>query len=74
MKKYLTKIVALENYNVETIRYNPDSLRPYQIAGNLWNYEKIGYAAKRLEALAKSWEKHGFTVKREYNDAAALLR
>lgn len=68
MKQYLIKITAQENKHIENIRYNPDSLRPYQIAGNLWNYDKIGYAARRLEMLAQSWEKHGFTVLREYGN------
>lgn len=68
MKQYLTKITAQENSHTESIRYNSDSLRPYQIAGNLWNYDKIGYAARRLEMLARSWEKHGFTVEREYSN------
>ena len=66
MKQYLIKITAQENSHVEGIRYNSDNFRPYQIAGNLWNYDKIGYASKRLEMLAKSWEEHGFTVQREY--------
>lgn len=66
MKKYLIKIKALENNHIETIRYNSDSLRPYQIANNLWNYDKVGHAARRLEMLAKSWERHGYTVERIY--------
>lgn len=68
MKQYLIKITAQENNHIENIRYNSDSFRPYQIAGNLWSYEKIGYAARRLERLAQSWEKHGFTVLREYGN------
>ncbi len=70
MKQYLIKITAQENDHIECIRYNSDSFRPYQIAGNLWNYNKIGYASRRLEMLAKSWEKHGFTVRREYGALA----
>lgn len=66
MKQYLIKITAQERHLVESIRYNPDSFRPYQIAGNLWNYDRIGFASRRLEMLAKSWEKHGLTVRREY--------
>ena len=68
MKQYLIKITAQENNHIENIRYNSDSFRPYQIAGNLWSYEKIGYAVRRLEWLAQSWEKHGFTVLREYGN------
>lgn len=68
MKQYLIKITAQENNNIVSVHYNSDSFRPYQIAGNLWNYDKIGYAARRLEMLARSWEKHGFTVEREYGN------
>lgn len=68
MKQYLIKITAQENNRIENIRYNSDSFRLYQIAGNLWSYEKIGYAARRLEWLVQSWEKHGFTVLRKYGN------
>ena len=68
MKQYLIKITAQENNHIESICYNSDSFHPYQIAGNLWSYKKIGYAARRLEWLAQSWEKHGFTVLREYSN------
>lgn len=40
MKQYLIKITAQENNHIESIRYNSDSFRPYQIAGNLWSYKK----------------------------------
>lgn len=74
MKQYLIKITAQENNHVESVRYNSDNLRPYQIAGNLWCYEKIGYAARCLEMLAQSWEKHGFTVLREYGSIKDVER
>ncbi len=74
MKKYLIKIESVENHNTAAVRYNSDSFRPYQIAGNLWNYDKIGYASRRLEMLAKSWENHGFTVRREYGTKEGIYK
>lgn len=65
MNKYLIKIEA-NNGAMENISINGDSLRPFQIAHNLWNYLYPGHAAHRLEMLAKSWENNGFTVRRIY--------
>ena len=65
MNKYLIKIEA-NNGVMEHIHINGDSLRPFQIRGNLWNYQYPGYAAHRLEILAKSWENNGFAVRRIY--------
>lgn len=64
MKQYLIRI---ENERgSENITINGDSLRPFMIAHNLWNYTTPGHAARRLEKLAQSWEKNGYTVKRVY--------
>ena len=65
MNTYLIKIEA-NNGAMESISINGDSLRPFQIAHNLWNYQYPGHAAHRLEMLAKSWENNGFAVKRIY--------
>lgn len=64
MKEYLIRI---ENgHTSERTMINGDSSRPFQIANNLWNYTTPGHAARRLEKLAESWEKNGYTVKRVY--------
>ena len=65
MNTYLIKIEAANGAN-ECVTINGDSYRPFQIAGNLWNYQYPGHAAHRLEMLAKSWENNGFAVKRIY--------
>ena len=65
MNAYLIRIEA-NNSIKECITINGDSNRPFQIAHNLWNYLTPGYAAHRLEILAKSWENNGFVVKRIY--------
>ena len=64
MKKYLIKIKT--NHISESITINGDSIRPFQIAHNLWNYTTPGHAAHRLEKLASSWENNGYTVDRIY--------
>jgi hypothetical protein len=64
MKEYLVRI---ENgHTSECTSISGDSYRSFQIANNLWNYTTPWHAAQRLEKLARSWEKHGFTVKRVY--------
>ena len=65
MKKYLIEIKA-DNCAKDCVSINGDSCRPFQIAGNLWNYQQPGYAAHRLEILAKAWENNGLSVKRVY--------
>ena len=65
MGKYLIKIEA-GNGAKECVSINGDSCRPFQIAGNLWNYQYPGHAARRLETLAKAWENNGLSVKRVY--------
>lgn len=65
MNTYLIKIEA-DSGAKDCISINGDSLRPFQVANNLWNYQCPGYAARRLETLAKTWENNGFTVKRTY--------
>lgn len=54
MNTYLIKIEA-DNGAKEGVTINGDSYRPFQIAHNLWNYQYPGYAAHRLEILAKNW-------------------
>lgn len=64
MKEYLIRI---ENgRGSEQVTINGDSCRPFMIAHNLWNYTTPGHAARRLEKLAQSWEKNGYTVKRVF--------
>ena len=65
MNTYLIKIES-SNGAIESISINGDSSRPFQIANNLWNYLYPGYAAHKLNTLAKNWEKLGFSVKRTY--------
>ena len=65
MNTYLIEIEA-DNGAKEGVTINGDSYRPFQIANNLWNYQYPGYAAHRLEILAKNWENNGFAVKRIY--------
>ena len=65
MNTYLIKIEA-ENGAKEGVIINGDSLRPFQIARNLWNYQYPGHAAHRLETLAKNWENNGLKVTRIY--------
>lgn len=64
MKKYLIRIET--NRSTEAVYINGDSLRPFQIAHNLWNYATPWTAAQRLEKLAKAWEDNGFPVRRVY--------
>ena len=55
------------NTNVAaSITINGDSLRPFQIANNLWNYHYPGHAAHRLSTIAKIWENIGLTVTKIY--------
>lgn len=65
MNTYLIKIEANNGAN-ECVSINGDSCRPFQIAGNLWNYQCPGHAARKLETLAKAWENNGLAVKRIY--------
>ena len=53
MNTYLIKIEA-DNGAKEGVTINGDSYRPFQIAGNLWNYQYPGHAAHRLEILSKN--------------------
>jgi hypothetical protein len=62
MKEYLIRVENERGSECTTI--NGDSCRPFMIAHNLWNYTTPGHAARRLEKLAQSWEKSGYTVKR----------
>lgn len=64
LKEYLIRI---ENgHTSECTTIYGDSLRPFMIANNLWNYTTPWHAAQRLEKLAKCWENAGYTVKRVY--------
>ena len=65
MNKYLIGIKA-NNGASECITINGDSIRPFQIANNLWNYQYPGYAARKLNTLAKSWKNKGLTVTKIY--------
>jgi hypothetical protein len=62
MKQYLIRIENGRGSECTTI--NGDSYRPFMISHNLWNYKTPGHAARRLEKLAKAWEKNGYAVKR----------
>jgi hypothetical protein len=72
MKKYLIRI---ENrYTSECTTINGDCpSRPFQIAGNLWNYSTPGHAARRLEKIANAWEKAGYNVTRVYGPVWDML-
>lgn len=65
MKKYLIRIESGNTTEFTTI-YGDTPSRPFMIAHNLWNYATPWHAARRLETLARSWEKHGHTVTRIY--------
>lgn len=65
MKKYLIRIES-ENSALFTTIYGDTPSRPFMIDHNLWNYKTPWAAAQRLERLAKSWEAHGYAVKRIY--------
>ena len=65
MNKYLIRIRA-NNDTSECITINGDSIRPFQIANNLWNYQYPGHAAHRLSTNAKIWENNGLTVTKIY--------
>ena len=65
MNKYLIAIKT-NNGASEYITINGDSLRPFQIANNLWNYQYPGYAARKLNTLAKSLESNGLIVTKIY--------
>ena len=64
MEKYLIGIKT--NTIEEHTTINGDSIRPFQIAGNLWNYTTPWTAGRRLKHLAKKWEGNGFTVQYVY--------
>ena len=70
MKKYLIRIET--NRSTEAVCINGDSLRPFQIANNLWNYTTPWTAAQRLEKLAKAWEGNGVSVRRGYRTAEEM--
>jgi hypothetical protein len=70
MKKYLIRIETGCNSEFTTI--NGDSLRPFQIANNLWNYTTPGHAARRLEKIALAWENNGRAVTRIYGTVADM--
>ena len=75
MKKYLIRIESDRSDGSrigEAVSINGDSLRPFQIAGNLWNYATPWTAAQRLEKLARAWEGHGFTVRRIYGGVSDM--
>lgn len=61
-------LIAIESDGIKhcTSVYGDTPSRPFSIARNLWNYATPWTAARRLEMIAKSWEKHGHTVRRIY--------
>lgn len=70
MKQYLIRIETERSSERTTI--NGDSCRPFMIAHNLWNYTTPGHAARRLEKLAQSLEKSGYTVKRIFGSVSDM--
>jgi flagellar basal body rod protein FlgB len=70
MKQYLIRIENGRSSEHTTI--NGDSLRPFMIAHNLWNYTTPGHAARRLEKLAQAWENNGYTVKRIFGGVSDM--
>lgn len=66
MKNYLIEIKASNGECLFTTIYGDTPTRPFMIANNLWNYQTPWTAARRLEKLAKSWERLGLTVTRAY--------
>lgn len=73
MNKYLIKIKS-NNGASECITINGDSLRPFQIANNLWNYQYPGHAARKLSTLAKSLESNGLIVTKIYGTISDMPR
>ena len=67
MNECLIRIESKSNgHALYTTVYGDTPSRPFVIDGNLWNYKTPWTAARRLELLAQSWEKHGHTVRRIY--------
>lgn len=66
MKKYLIGIYNTHGSSIFTTINGDTPSRPFSIANNLWNYQTPWTAARRLEMLAQSWEKHGRKVSRFY--------
>ena len=73
MNKYLIGIKS-NNGKSECITINGDSIRPFQIANNLWNYQYPGYAARKLNTLAKIWENNGLIVTKIYGTILNMPR
>ena len=72
MKEYLIEIRSNKG-GIESVSINGDMPAcPFSIAGNLWVYMTPWNAARRLELLAKSWEKRKHTVERIYGTIADM--
>ena len=70
MKEYLIRIEMNNHSQFTTL--SGDSIRPFQIAHNLYNYTTPWHAAQRLEKIAKAWEKGGCAVKRVFGSVADM--
>ena len=72
MNEYLIEIRSNKG-GIESISINGDMPAcPFSIAGNLWVYMTPWNAARRLEMIAKKWEKRGLTVNRVYGTVADM--
>lgn len=72
MKEYLIEIRSNRG-SIEAVSINGDTPScPFSISGNLWLYMTPWNAARRLELLAKSWEKNGAQVERIYGTVSDM--
>ena len=73
-KRYLIRIENTTGSALFTTIHGDTPSAPFSIAGNLWNYKTPWTAARKLEALAKSWEKRGRSVTRIYGSVYDMPR
>lgn len=74
MKKYLIEIrTTCGGLLFTTINGDMPSC-PFCIGNCAWAYMTPGHAARRLELLAKGWEKRGRTVERIYGTIADMKK
>ena len=72
MKKYLIEIYNTRGTSMRTTLNGDMPACPFSISGNLWVYMTPWNAARRLEMIAKKWEKRGLTVNRVYGTVADM--
>lgn len=72
MKEYLIEIRSNRG-SIEAVSINGDTPScPFSISGNLWLYMTPWNAARRLEMIAKKWEKRGIETERIYGPVSNM--